>query len=85
MVANPAISGSYLISAMITSHTDIAAASASGGSGPAAPPAASGDGGTGGAGTGHAYGAVRDTALADALLADEARSALEKAATQTGV
>ena len=85
VVANPAISGPDLISAMITSHTDIAAASASGGSGPAAPPAASGDGGTGGAGTGHAYGAVRDTALADALLADEARSALEKAATQTGV
>ena len=85
VVANPAIAGSDLVSAMITSHTDIAAAPASGGAGPAALPSAADDGGAGGVGTGHAYGAVRDTALADALLADEARSALEKAATETGV
>ena len=84
VTSDPMISGADLVSAMITSHNDLSSASAgmaagsgAGGAGP--------DNAVSTGGAGHAYGSVRESSLADALLADEAREALETAATQTGI
>lgn len=84
ITANPLLSGSDLVSAMVTSHTDLAAASAGLASGSAA--LAVGVGAAGPPmGLGQAYGSVREASLADALQAQVARDALEAAAKQTGV